>query len=169
MLFRSRRLVERGVPLVTVFWPNDGIKNVSVYWDTHSRNFVDLRTRLMPVADKAFAALLDDLSERGMLDETLIVCTGEMGRTPKPNARWGRQHWSTLFSSVLAGGGVQGGKLYGSSDADAAYALDGPSTPEDLAATILTAMGIDPELRLQDPQGRPVPIVEDGRVLPILG
>ena len=82
-VLQARRLIERGVPLVTVFWPNDGIKNVSVYWDTHSRNFIDLKERLMPVADQAFSALLDDLSERGMLDETLVVWTGEFGRTPK--------------------------------------------------------------------------------------
>ncbi|HEX5105506.1 MAG TPA: DUF1501 domain-containing protein, partial [Pirellulaceae bacterium] len=81
-VLQARRLVERGVPLVTIFWPNDGIKNVSVYWDTHSRNFIDLKDRLMPVADQAFSALLDDLSEHGMLDETLVLWTGEFGRTP---------------------------------------------------------------------------------------
>ena len=78
-VLQARRLVERGVPLVTVFWPNDGQKNVSVYWDTHNRNFVDLRERLMPPADQAFSALLDDLASRGMLDETLVVWTGEFG------------------------------------------------------------------------------------------
>jgi hypothetical protein len=83
----ARRLVERGVPLVTVFWPNDGIKNVSVYWDTHSRNFIDLKERLMPVADQAFASLLDDLGERGLLEETLVIWTGEFGRTPRIGQR----------------------------------------------------------------------------------
>ena len=100
-VLQARRLVERGVPLVTVFWPNDGIKNVSVYWDTHSRNFIDLKERLMPVADQAFSALLDDLAERGMLDETLVVWTGEFGRTPRVGqrnsdagaGRDGRDHW----------------------------------------------------------------------------
>ena len=82
-VLQARRLVEAGVPLVTVFWPNDGITNVSVYWDTHNRNFIDLKTRLCPVTDQAFSALLDDLEERGMLDETLVVWTGEMGRTPR--------------------------------------------------------------------------------------
>jgi hypothetical protein len=86
-VLQARRLIERGVPLVTVFWPNDGIKNVSVYWDTHSRNFIDLKQRLMPVADQAFSALLDDLSERGMLDETLVIWTGEFGRTPRVGQR----------------------------------------------------------------------------------
>src|SRR5262245_21659208 len=82
-VLQARRLVEAGVPLVTVFWPNDGITNVSVYWDTHNRNFIDLKERLCPVADRAFSALLDDLQARGMLDETLVVWTGEMGRTPR--------------------------------------------------------------------------------------
>src|SRR5207249_11817563 len=82
-VLQARRLVEAGVPLVTVFWQNDGITNVSVYWDTHNRNFLDLRTRLCPVADQAFSALLEDLDQRGLLDETLIVWTGEMGRTPR--------------------------------------------------------------------------------------
>ncbi|MBI3468960.1 MAG: DUF1501 domain-containing protein, partial [Planctomycetes bacterium] len=82
-VLQARRLVEAGVPLVTVFWPNEGITNVSVYWDTHRRNFIDLKTRLCPVTDQAFSALLDDLRDRRMLDETLVVWTGEMGRTPK--------------------------------------------------------------------------------------
>ena len=83
----ARRLVERGVSLVCAFWPNDGIKNVSVYWDTHSKNFIDLKTRLMPVADQAFSTLLDDLESRGLLDETLVVWTGEFGRTPRVGQR----------------------------------------------------------------------------------
>src|SRR5204862_6692653 len=82
-VLRARRLVEAGVPLVTVYWQNDGLTNVSVYWDTHNRNFIDLKTRLCPVTDQAFTALLEDLEQRGMLDETLIVWTGEMGRTPR--------------------------------------------------------------------------------------
>lgn len=160
----ARRLVEAGVRYVTVGWDcPDGYS-----WDSH-RNSNDVKAHLLPGLDQALSALLVDLDERGLLDETLVVCTGEMGRTPKPNATWGRQHWSTLFSSVLAGGGVRGGLLHGSSDKSAAFATDGPSTPEDLAATILTAMGIDPEFRLRDPQNRPVSIVENGRALPIFG
>ncbi|MBL9085296.1 MAG: DUF1501 domain-containing protein [Planctomycetales bacterium] len=160
----ARRLVEAGVRYVTVGWDApDGYS-----WDSHTHSD-DVKSYLLPGLDQALSALLTDLDQSGLLDETLVVCTGEMGRTPKPNARWGRQHWSTLFSTVLAGGGIRGGQLYGESDADAAYALDGPSKPEDLAATILTAMGIDPETRLKDPQDRPVPIVENGRVLPIFG
>ena len=160
----ARRLIEAGVRYVTVGWDcPDGYS-----WDSHTHSD-DVKAHLLPGLDQSLSALLVDLDERGLLDETLIVCTGEMGRTPKPNARWGRQHWSTLFSTLLAGGGVRGGSLYGASDRNAAFAVDGPSTPEDLAATILHAMGIDPEHRLRDPQGRPTPIVEGGRVLPIFG
>ena len=115
----------RGVPLVTVFWQNDGITNVSVYWDTHNRNFIDLKTRLMPASDQAFTALLDDLEARGLLDETLVVWTGEFGRTPRVGqavvggagaGRDGRDHWPHCFSTVLAGAGIRGGTVYGASD-----------------------------------------------------
>ena len=144
-VLQARRLVEAGVPLVTVFWPNDGITNVSVYWDTHNRNFVDLKERLCPVTDQAFSALLDDLDDRGMLDDTLVVWTGEMGRTPRVGqsvvggagaGRDGRDHWGGVFTSVLAGGGVRGGTVYGASDRLAAYPAESPTPPADLAATI---------------------------------
>jgi len=163
-VLQARRLVERGVPLVTVFWPSDGIKNVSVYWDTHSRNFIDLKDRLLPPADQAFSALLDDLSERGMLDETLVVWTGEFGRTPKVGqrnsdagaGRDGRDHWPGCFSGVLAGGGVRGGQVYGSSDRYAAYPASDPVAPVDLVATVYHLLGVDPHLTLPDAQGRPL-------------
>jgi len=163
-VLQARRLVERGVPLVTVFWPSDGIKNVSVYWDTHNRNFVDLRERLMPPADQAFSTLLDDLRERGLLDETLVVWTGEFGRTPRVGqrnsdagaGRDGRDHWPGCFTSVLAGGGVQGGQVYGSSDRHAAYPASNPVAPVDLVATIYHLLGVQPDLALQDAQGRPL-------------
>ena len=112
------------------------------------------------------AALLGDLETRGLLDETLVVAIGEMGRTPKPDtAQWGRGHWSYCFPCILAGAGIQGGTLYGQSDKDAAYPADNPVRPEDLAATIYYALGINPDLRLPDQQGRPVQIVENGRPL----
>jgi hypothetical protein len=162
-VLQARRLVERGVPLVTVFWPNDGIKNVSVYWDTHSRNFIDLKDRLMPPADQAFSALLDDLAERGMLDETLVIWTGEFGRTPRVGqrnsdagaGRDGRDHWPGCFTSVLAGGGVRGGMVYGSSDKHAAYPASNPTWPVDLAATVYHLLGVPPHLALHDNTGRP--------------
>jgi hypothetical protein len=162
-VLQARRLIERDVPLVTVFWPNDGIKNVSVYWDTHSRNFIDLKERLMPVADQAFSALIDELQERGLFDETLIVWTGEFGRTPKVGqqssdagaAQDGRDHWPNCFTTVLAGGGVRGGVVYGSSDAHAAFPRDNPTTPADLIATVYHALGIPTDQTIADIHGRP--------------
>jgi len=171
-VLQARRLVERGVPLVTVFWPNDGIKNVSVYWDTHSRNFIDLKERLMPVADQAFSALLDDLAERGMLDETLVLWTGEFGRTPRVGqvnsdagaGKDGRDHWPGCFTSVLAGGGVRGGQVYGKSDKQAAYPAENPVSPADLIATVYHALGIPESQTVPDLSGRPV-FVRPGKAI----
>ena len=175
-VLQARRLVEAGVPLVTVFWPNDGITNVSVYWDTHNRNFIDLRERLCPVTDMAFSALLDDLQDRGMLDDTLIVWTGEMGRTPRVGqsvvggagaGRDGRDHWGRVFTSILAGGGIRGGAIYGSSDRFAAEPATNPTPPADLAATVYHCLGIDPRLEIRDRLGRPVTLC-DGQVIEAL-
>lgn len=165
-VLQSRRLIERGVSLVTVFWPSDGIKNVSILWDTHSRNFVDLKERLMPAADQAFSALIDDLTERGLFDETLVVWTGEFGRTPRVGQRNsdagagsdGRDHWPGCFTSVLAGGGTHGGQVYGSSDRHAAYPASNAVPPVNLAATLYEALGVPPHLELRDEQGRPLVI-----------
>jgi hypothetical protein len=156
----ARRLVEAGARFVTVHY--DAIDGYS--WDSHVHSN-DVRDHLLPTFDQALATLLSDLDDRGLLDETLVVALGEMGRTPQANAQWGRGHWSTLFPAVLAGAGIRGGATYGSSDRDAAYAIDRPTSPEDLAATIYHALGIDPDIRLPDSQGRPTPIVEGGRVL----
>ncbi len=165
-VLQARRLIEAGVPLVTVYWPSEGIKNVSVYWDTHSRNFIDLKERLMPPADQAFSALLDDLAERGLLDETLVVWTGEFGRTPRVGQRNsdagagadGRDHWPGCFSAVLAGGGIGGGQVYGSSDRHAAYPASNAIAPVDLIATVYHCLGVSPDLALADQQGRPLVI-----------
>jgi Protein of unknown function (DUF1501) len=168
-VLQARRLVEAGVPLVTVFWPNDGLTNVSVYWDTHNRNFIDLRERLCPVTDRAFAALLDDLEDRGMLDDTLVVWTGEMGRTPRVGqsvvggagaGRDGRDHWGKVFTSVLAGGGIRGGAVYGSSDRYAAEPATNPTAPADLAATIYHCLGVEPRTLIRDRLGRPLTLCE---------
>lgn len=164
-VLQARRLVEAGVPLVTVFWQNDGLTNVSVYWDTHNRNFIDLKTRLMPAADQAFSALLDDLEARGLLDSTLILWTGEFGRTPRVGqsvvggagaGRDGRDHWPHCFTSVLAGAGIRGGTVYGSSDRWAAYPAHDAVTPADIAATVYHSLGVDPSLELRDTLGRPL-------------
>lgn len=123
----------------------------------------------MPTFDQGLAALLTDLDQRGLLQETLVVALGEMGRTPLGTPRWGRGHWSTLFPALLAGGGVRGGTTYGSSDKDAAHVADHPVSPESLAATIYHALGISSELRVPDQQGRPVPLVEGAQsILPLL-
>ncbi len=113
----------------------------------------------MPPADQGFAALLDDLGQRGLLDSTLVVWMGEFGRTPrKTNGGTGREHWPRCYSAVLAGGGVQGGQVHGASDRWAAYPTRDPVSPDDLGATILHALGIDPGRQLHDALGRPIPI-----------
>jgi uncharacterized protein (DUF1501 family) len=153
----ARRLVESGVRFVTVHY--DCVDGYS--WDSH-RNSDDVKKHLLPTFDQAYAALLGDLGERGLLDETLVVATGEMGRTPRANANWGRDHWSTLFSNVVAGAGIPGGQAYGRTDKDAAYAVEKPVTPEDLAATVYHALGIDHELRVMNAENRPTSIVDGG-------
>lgn len=153
----ARRLVEAGVRFVTVHY--ECIDGYS--WDSH-RNSDDVKKHLLPTFDQAFSALVTDLDQRGLLDETLVIATGEMGRTPRANAAWGRDHWSTLFPTVLAGAGLPGGRVYGKSDKDAAYALDKPVSPEDLAATVYYALGIDPELRVLNPEKRPTNVVDEG-------
>jgi hypothetical protein len=176
-VLQARRLVEAGVPLVTVFWQNDGITNVSVYWDTHSRNFIDLKSRLCPVTDQAFTALIEDLDARGMLDETLIVWTGEMGRTPRVGqsvpggagaGRDGRDHWAKVFTTVLCGGGVKGGVVHGSSDRYAAYPATNPTTPADLAATVYHLLGVDPRTQLTDRLNRPLTLCEGEPIRAVL-
>jgi hypothetical protein len=154
-LLLARRLVEAGVGLVTVNWHDDG-RN---FWDTHGDNFNRLKNDLMPPADRAFAALLDDLDARGLLGETLVVWVGEFGRAPKISAASaGREHWPRCYSAALAGGGVVGGRVHGASDRWAAYPARDPVSPDDLGATILHALGIDPSRELPDPVGRPIRI-----------
>ena len=135
-LLMAFRLIEAGVNLVQV---NLG-KNSS--WDTHRRNFVNLKDNLFPYTDRAVAALLDDLSASGLLDDTLVVMTGEFGRTPKINKDAGRDHWGPVMTSFFAGGGVRGGTVIGSTDKLAAYPTSDRQTPENLVATIYSALGI---------------------------
>ena len=153
----ARRLVEAGTRFVTVHYDCcDGYS-----WDSHVHSD-DVRKHLLPTFDDALAALLTDLDERGLLDETLVVAVGEMGRTPKPNSRWGRNHWSTLFPAVIAGAGIPGGTTWGASDRDGAHPTEAPTSPEDLAATIYYALGISHDFQLTMPDGRPVPLVSGG-------
>jgi Protein of unknown function (DUF1501) len=153
----ARRLIEAGVRFVTVHY--DCVDGYS--WDSH-RNSDDVKKSLLPTFDQGYSALIQDLDQRGLLDDTLVIATGEMGRTPKANAQWGRDHWSTLFSLQIAGAGIPGGTTYGKSDKEAAYALENPVSPEDLAATVYHAIGIDHEMRVPNFDGRPTSIVDGG-------
>jgi len=148
----ARRLVEHGVPLVSVNWHNDG-RN---FWDTHGNNFNRLKDDLIPPADRALSALLEDLQQRGMLEETLVVWVGEFGRKPEITAgNAGREHWPFCYSGLMAGGGIRGGVVYGESDAKAAYPISNPVSPQDFGTTIVHALGIPIETTLQDREGRP--------------
>jgi hypothetical protein len=153
----ARRLVEAGVPLVTVFWNAPHIDDLQ-HWDTHKDSVNRLKNHLLPPFDMAMTALLEDLKERGLLDSTLVVWMGEFGRTPKINKQVGRDHWGFCQSVLMAGAGVRGGQVYGSSDASAAYAAESPVSPDDLAATVFDRLGISLERHMQDALGRPQPL-----------
>jgi hypothetical protein len=155
----ARRLVEAGVRLVQVNWyraPNEPPDNPC--WDSHTREAERLRTALAPPLDQAYSALLEDLELRGLLGETLVVCTAEFGRSPRINQQAGRDHWGYVYSTVLAGGGVRGGQVHGSSDRLGDHPRDGRVRPEDLTATIFHALGHEPDTLIQDNLGRPLPI-----------
>jgi len=161
----ARRLVEAGVSLVQVNWyrgPDEPPANPC--WDSHTDESARLKTVLVPPMDRAFAALLEDLAQRGMLDETLVVCMAEFGRTPRFNAAGGRDHWGPVFSIALAGGGIRGGQVYGASDRIGAQPRDGRVQPQDLAATIYHCLGFSPNTEIHDTLGRPLAISQ-GQVL----
>jgi hypothetical protein len=159
----ARRLVEAGVRFITVYY-SPGIGG----WDTHKDNFTTLKTSRLPNTDTAVAALLEDLHERGLLDETLVVWLGEFGRTPKINKDAGRDHWPQCYTVLLAGGGVPGGAVYGASDPAGAFPKDDPVAPDDVAATLFAALGLDPATEVRDQLGRPFPISR-GRPIAALG
>lgn len=154
----SRRLVEAGVSLVQVNWQQLKGKENNGSWDTHKDHNASLKDFLMPMMDQTFSALIEDLEDRGMLDDTLVAWVGEFGHTPKFNARAGRDHWGSVFSCALAGGGVQGGTVHGESDAHAAHPISGRVAPRDIAATIFHCLGHSPETVMHDQTGRPMPI-----------
>ncbi|MDB5346392.1 MAG: hypothetical protein JWP89_4769 [Schlesneria sp.] len=172
----ARRLVESGVRLVTISWmyiqKNGNVANV---WDNHGpfeglNGTEMLKARYcLPSLDQGFSALMDDLQSRGLLDETLVAMWGEFGRTPKLNPSQGRDHWGACQSAVLAGGGIQGGQLYGSSDKDAAYPSTNPVSPEDMLATVYHALGLSPETELRDPLNRPHRLVDGRPLLELFG
>jgi hypothetical protein len=161
----ARRLVECNVPFVTVQYTG---------WDTHEGLVLRLRdgysgakvgVGLVPTFDLAFSALVGDLAERGLLDETLVIAMGEFGRTPKLNSRGGRDHWPRVFSVVLAGGGIRGGQVIGSSDQVGESPHEKPVTPADLAHTIYRLLGVDPHLQLHTRDGRPVQLNQGGSMI----
>jgi hypothetical protein len=165
----ARRLVEAGVGLVQVNWfrgpeePSD-----APCWDSHAREGLRLRTVLVPPMDQAFSALLEDLHQRGMLEETLIVCMAEFGRTPRMNRAGGRDHWGPVFSVALAGGGIRGGQVHGASDKQGGYPRDGRVEPQDLTATILHCLGYAPNSEIHDVLGRPLPLSRGAVIRAIL-
>lgn len=161
-LLMARRLVEAGVGMVQV---NLG-KNSS--WDTHRRNFINLKENRLPYMDRAVAALLDDLAASGLLDSTLVVVTGEFGRTPKINKDAGRDHWGPANSVLMVGGDVRGGNVVGATDKIAAYPTSDPQTPENIAATIYQTLGIPRTAIWKDVDGRPHELFRASPI-PVLG
>lgn len=169
-LLMARRLVESGVPFVSLQWqPRRNRDELCSGWDTHRNNFHCLRTYLLPYLDQAFSALIEDLTQRGLLDDTLVVLTSEMGRKtrigdPRSGGENGRDHWVHCQTVLLAGGGIKRGFILGASDNTASFPVDRPTGPEDLAATIYHALGIT-DLTVQAREGRPIHLLEDGEVM----
>jgi len=164
----ARRLVEAGVKLVTVYWHREK-KVIDTTWDTHALNFQELKYRLMPSVDRPIAALLEDLASAGLLDETLVVWNSEFGRTPAINSSGGRDHWGPCNSVVMAGGGVPGGQVFGSSDDKAAYPTADKVTQDDIAATMYHLMGLEPETPIYDKTERPFPLALGQPIAKLLG
>jgi len=159
----ARRLVEAGVPFVTT------VNGPSITWDTHKDNFNQLKNRLVPPMERAYGALLDDLSERGLLDSTLVVWMSDFGRTPIINKDAGRDHWPQCYTMVLAGGGIRGGQYVGESDKTGAYPWARPLTPADVHATVFTALGYDPHaIVYHTTDGRPIALSEGQPIREVL-
>ena len=156
-LLLARRLIEGQVRFVTVGYPGS--------WDTHEQNFQRLKQTHLPWLDQGLPALLLDLDGRGLLERTLIFMTGEFGRTPKVNAKAGRDHWPYVFTMFLAGGGVTPGQMIGKSDSDGGQPADRSVSPEDVAATFYHLLGVDHRREYRTPTGRPIQIVRDGNVI----
>jgi len=163
----GRRLLEAGASVVTVIWDEIDIANSA--WDTHFHHYERLSGELLPGLDAAFSSLLADLEERGMLDDTLVLCLTEHGRTPKLHDKGaqgvGREHWSDVYASAMAGAGIRPGAVIGSSDRHGAYVHENPISPKDILCTIYHLLGIDPHQMITDRLGRPFPLVSGGRVV----
>ena len=163
----ARRLVEAGLPIATVYCAAGDLNgSVGDHFDTHANNFNRLKNNMLPPLDQASSALIKDLKDRGMLDETLVCWLTEFGRTPKINGSAGRDHFPNCYSVAFAGGGIRGGQVYGASDAIGYAPSESPCGPADLHATIFHALGIDPQTVIHDPAGRPLFLCE-GEPLPL--
>ena len=160
-LLLARRLTEAGVPMVAVHFNE---MTVCDGWDTHSKNFEACQSELLPMLDQSLSALLEDLDQRGILNETLVVCLGEFGRTPKINANAGRDHWGDCSSALVAGGGIRGGQVLGASDRIGAFPIDSPVDPTDIQATIYHCLGLSSSLKIYDDLQRPFEI-STGKVI----
>lgn len=161
----ARRLVEAGVRFVNVTWDCYWEKLKINYdcWDTHTKNFTILKEYNLPYFDQCYAALMRDLEERGLLDETLVVTMSDFGRTPRVNGNAGRDHWTFCYTIMLSGAGIRGGSVYGASDAQASYVKDNPVSTGDICASIYHCLGIDPDMTVPDRSGRPHPIANGGQ------
>ena len=165
-LLAARRLVEAGSRFVSVYWDPFGLFGASC-WDTHSNHFPRLKDYLLPVYDESFPNFILDLDERGLLDETAVLCISEHGRTPKIDSGpkgAARHHWSRAYSAVYAGGGFARGKVVGRTDSIAGDVETTPVSPKDVLATTFHLLGIDPHTTLPDHAGQPQPIAGDGRI-----
>jgi len=161
----GRRLIEAGSRVVTVLWDEFAANNSA--WDTHNNQTRRLSRELCPGLDQTVAALLDDLEQRGLFDETLVVCLTEHGRTPQAEGKGdGRNHWSGAYSILLAGAGVARGNVVGSSDKQGAFVKTRPVSPKDILHTIYHLLGVDVERSVPDRQGRPMPLVDGGNLVP---
>lgn len=165
-LLLARRLVEAEVPVVQC-----NMGHVQI-WDTHVNHFPRLKNDLLPPLDRGVSVLLDDLSERGLLDQTLVIVVGEFGRTPQISPLAGEQvpgrhHWAPAYSAVFAGAGVRGGQVIGATDDIGAYPITKSYHPNDLGATVYQSLGIDPHTMVRDRLGRPIPL-NQGKVMDVL-
>ncbi|HEY5313893.1 MAG TPA: DUF1501 domain-containing protein [Pirellulales bacterium] len=165
----ARRLIEAGASLVQVNWasPDKSLPNRGG-WDTHLKHNASLKGWLMPMMDQTYSALIEDLDQRGLLDETLVCWVAEFGHTPKFNARAGRDHWGRVFSIALAGGGIRGGTVHGATDQHGADPIDGAVHPCDYLATVLHLLGFRPDTQVHDLEGRPHPISRGRVIEPVL-